>query len=107
MLLHVRKALAGSSSHGYTWDADGAVVQVPYDVAVELAAIPDGGFSIVEAPDEPEAAPEAVAEPDVPAAVTEPAPADGQFSEAPAQEPEKPAAAKKAAARKAPATVKE
>jgi CubicO group peptidase (beta-lactamase class C family) len=61
-LVPVRKTHAGSVSGGYTWPADGAVVMVPYDLALELTRIRDGGFSVVE-PD------------DLPAEVTEPAPA--------------------------------
>lgn len=79
-MLHVSKARAGSSSLGFTWDADGAVVEVPDEVAAELVAIPDGGFTIVDAPAvAPEVAPEG------PQAVTEPAPDGGQITEAPAK----------------------
>lgn len=79
-MLHVSKTCAGSSSLGFTWDADGAVVEVPDEVAAELVAIPDGGFTIVDAP----AAAAEVAPPDS-QAVTEPAPADGEITEAPAK----------------------
>ncbi|MFI0914224.1 hypothetical protein [Streptomyces abikoensis] len=44
----IRKAQAGSDSHGHTWPEDGAVVEVtdPEQIAA-LIAIPDGGFSEV------------------------------------------------------------
>lgn len=91
-MLHVSKARAGSSSLGFTWDADGAVVEVPDEVAAELVAIPDGGFTIVSAPDgESEVAPAD------PQAVTEPAPDDDQITESPAK-PTRKTAAKKTAA---------
>jgi hypothetical protein len=50
-LVSVRKAHAGSDSAGYTWPEDGSVIEVPYEHALLLAKIPDGGFTIVE-PDE-------------------------------------------------------
>lgn len=55
----LRKAKAGADSFGHTWPEDGAVVEVDYEQALTLMAIPDGGFTVAEA--EPEAA--AVAEP--------------------------------------------
>lgn len=79
-MLHVSKARAGSSSLGFTWDADGAVVEVPDEVAAELVAIPDGGFAIVSAPGV-----ETEVEPDNPQSVTEPAPDGDQITEAPAK----------------------
>ncbi|MDI5965723.1 hypothetical protein [Streptantibioticus silvisoli] len=42
----VRKQTAGSDSYGHTWGRDGDVVQVDYDEAMELVAIPDGGFTV-------------------------------------------------------------
>lgn len=45
--VNIRKARAGSSSHGYTWPTDGAVVAVSYEDSLELLRIPDGGFSVV------------------------------------------------------------
>lgn len=50
----IRKHKAGSCP-GYTWDSDGAVLDVDAELAVELLAIPGGGFSEV-APD-PQPAP--------------------------------------------------
>ena len=49
-MVWVRKEQAGSDSFGNTWDAAGAVVDVPYDEAVELLSIKDGGFSEGTAP---------------------------------------------------------
>lgn len=77
-MLHVSKAQAGSSSLGFTWDTDGAVIEVPDEVAAELVAIPDGGFAIVSAPEA-----EAEVAPADPQALTEPAPDDNQITEAP------------------------
>lgn len=53
--VQVRKARAGASSFGYVWPHDGAVTEVPEDLARELCRIPDGGFTVVEpaAPDGP------------------------------------------------------
>jgi hypothetical protein len=45
--VYVRKAAAGSTSHGYVWALDGAVVAVTPAEAAELFAIRDGGFSEV------------------------------------------------------------
>lgn len=59
---HVRKARAGSDSHGHIWPEDGAVVEVPGEVATSLLAIPDGGFTLAAEP-EPEPEPEPVEEP--------------------------------------------
>lgn len=73
-LVPVRKKLAGSDSNGNTWAEDGAVVRVPYEQAMELIAIPDGGFTVADQDDTPAAE---VTEP-APAAkkaITEPAPA--------------------------------
>jgi hypothetical protein len=44
----VRKEVAGADSAGFVWPKDGAVVDVPYEHALLLVSIPDGGFSIVE-----------------------------------------------------------
>lgn len=79
-MLNVSKARAGSSSLGYTWGTDGAVVEVPDDVAAELVAIPDGGFAIV-----PDQVIESEVAPDNAQAVTEPEPDDKQSVEAPAK----------------------
>lgn len=51
-MVPVRKAYAGSDSHGHVWPEDGAVVHMDYDLAMELVAIPDGGFSVVELEEE-------------------------------------------------------
>lgn len=64
VMLHVRKALAGSDSFGHVWPEPGSVVEMPGWQARELLAIKDGGFTLVE--DEPK--------PAGPAKVTEPAP---------------------------------
>jgi hypothetical protein len=55
----LRKASAGADSFGHEWPEDGAVVEVDYDHAMALLAIPDGGFSVADQKDEPE-----IAEPD-------------------------------------------
>ena len=67
----------------YTWAKDGAVIQVPRDLADELLSI--RGADYFE-PQEPEAAPEPVTEPaPVKAEVTEPAPkAKAEVTEGPA-----------------------
>lgn len=79
-MLNVSKAHAGSSSLGYTWDTDGAVVEVPDDVAAILVAIPDGGFAIVS-----ESAIESEVAPETAQAITEPAPDEAPSVEAPAK----------------------
>ena len=53
--VHLKKARAGSDSRGNVWPEDGAVIEVDYDHALVLLAIPDGGFSVA---DKPEPAPE-------------------------------------------------
>lgn len=55
----IRKRLAGSDSYGHVWAEDGAVVDVDYDQAMTLLAIPDGGFTVAEDQPDPD-----VAEPD-------------------------------------------
>lgn len=118
MDVNVRKTQAGADSFGNTWPEDGAVVLVPYDQAVILLAIPDGGFSVVDTPaeaapaEDPQAVPEPSSEP-------EPEPDSGEAAElseldpdAPEgepgadPEPEAKPAAKKAAARKTAASRK-
>ena len=60
----VRKAHAGSDSFGHVWERDGDVVEMPYEQAAELVAIPTAGCTIVDPPvDEP------VADSDEPATV--------------------------------------
>lgn len=54
-IVHLKKARAGSDSWGHSWPEDGSVVEVDYEQAMALLAIPDGGFSVVDSPDpEPE-----------------------------------------------------
>ena len=50
--IHIRKARAGSTSGGRVWKHDGDVLELPYQEAVELLAIPDGGFTSVNPPHE-------------------------------------------------------
>lgn len=67
-MVRVRKQYAGSDSFGHVWAEDGAVVEMPYEQAMELLAIPDAGCSVADEPGE----------------VTEPAPApENLVSEAP------------------------
>jgi hypothetical protein len=47
-LVPVRKKYAGSDSAGNVWPEDGSVIEVPYEHALLLVKIPDGGFSIDE-----------------------------------------------------------
>lgn len=69
-MVRVRKQYAGGDSFGHVWAEDGAVVEMPYEQAMELLAIPDAGCSIADDDDAAE--------------VTEPAPApDSPVSEAP------------------------
>jgi hypothetical protein len=108
-LVPVRKAHAGSDSAGYVWPEDNSVINVPYEHALLLVKIPDGGFSIVEPgeglparepQDKTDEAPVRVVEPhpapNAERAITEPAPvkaADGK--PAPAEKTlQKPAPAK-------------
>ena len=42
--MHLRKAFKGSAG-GHTWAHDGAVVEVPEALGMELLAIPDGGYT--------------------------------------------------------------
>lgn len=70
----LRKEKAGSTI-GHVWENDGDVVEVPYELGLELLAIPNGGFSE-----------EARAEEDAPPA--EPVPAG--TGDVPPAEPENP-----------------
>jgi hypothetical protein len=100
----LRKKLAGSDSYGHEWAKDGAVVNVPYDTAMELLAIPDAGFSVADTPEDLAAqaagdtsGPERESDPEV----TEPDPAEPMDEIAP--EPDAPATdapAKKTTARR-------
>lgn len=79
--VHVRKARAGADSWGHTWPTDGAVIELDYDQALILLAIPDGGFSVADDTDatNPDESPDALSEvtPDPDTALTEPAPRRG------------------------------
>jgi hypothetical protein len=93
---YVRKHTAGSSSHGYVWPEDGAVVEMPHEHAEELLVMPDGGFSLADGPSEPEPdnedpeLTEVIPDPDEP--VTEPDPAEDETpAKAPARRGRKPA----------------
>jgi hypothetical protein len=66
----LRKATGGCTVAGFTWDKDGAVVEVPAHVADELLAIRGGDFSAADE-DKKEVTEPA---PRAKAAVTEPAP---------------------------------
>jgi hypothetical protein len=70
-MVPLRKASGGCTVLGYHWAHDGDVTEVPYDVAMELLAIPGGGYSVAD--DEPEPVTEPA--PAAKAPVTEPAPA--------------------------------
>jgi hypothetical protein len=80
--------LEGGQPWSYEWEQDGAVVEVPYEVALDLLAIPHGGFSVAErsAPEEPSASDDGDDETGLgdPGEIEEPNPADSEFSEAPA-----------------------
>ncbi|MER6778495.1 MULTISPECIES: hypothetical protein [unclassified Streptomyces] len=54
----IRKAQAGSDSHGHVWPEDGSVVEIDDpDQIAGLMAIPDAGFSEVTPTGNAEAAP--------------------------------------------------
>lgn len=95
-MIRVRKEHAGDAAGrtdgvawSYDWPQDGAVLEVPYEVALEVLAIPHGGFSVA---DEESAQGE-----DAETVIEEPAP-DAPLSEAPAPRAAKKTAAKKTAA---------
>lgn len=91
----LRKASAGGDSFGHQWPEDGAVVQVEYDQAMTLLAIPDGGFTVADQPEDPE--------PETSTDVSEPGESADMSEVAPDQEPDaSPAPAKKTAARRTP-----
>ena len=46
-MARVRKEKAGSAPGGLVWEKDGAVLDVPDDLAAELIRIPTGGFTTV------------------------------------------------------------
>lgn len=54
--MYLRKQQAGSGG-GHIWDGDGDVLEVDDETALDLLAIPDGGFSEVAEPPKPETAP--------------------------------------------------
>ena len=89
--------LADGSGWSYEWPADGAVVEVPYEVALDLLAIPHGGYSAV-ADDEQETAADGGEESDEARQIEEPAPDPdgGELSEDP---PARRRPAKKSAAK--------
>lgn len=79
----IRKRLAGADSFGNIWPEDGAVVAVPYEQALVLLAVPDGGFS-----ESHEAAPASgITEPDADSDLSEVDPADENASDVPAKRP--------------------
>jgi len=93
-MVPVRKQHAGDAAGrledgqpwSYDWEQDGAVVEVPYEVALDLLAIPHGGFSVAEravAEEPPTAADDDDGLGD-PGEIEEPSPAGSEFSEAPA-----------------------
>lgn len=47
----LRKEHQGSDSHGHVWPEDGAVVDVSPEDAAALTRIPDGGYTVADAPD--------------------------------------------------------
>ena len=67
----LRKAQGGASIGPHHWPHDGAVAEVPDDLAGELLAIPDGGYTKTDGPDpepKPAAKPAASAAKAAPAA---------------------------------------
>lgn len=95
MDVNVRKALAGADSYGNTWPEDGSVVSVPYEQALDLIAIKDAGFTVVDP--EPTVEPATEAEPEL--SEVDPEAPEGEPTAEDSPEQPKPAA-KKAAARK-------
>ena len=63
---YIRKDTAGSTSQGHVWPEDGAVIEIPHDDAEELLVIPDGGFSLADAPSESDGAQQDAPEDDAP-----------------------------------------
>lgn len=62
------RSMSGSAQGGLVWDRPGAVVEVPDDLALELLAIPKGGFAEVAAPEPAQEPDEASAAEDAEAA---------------------------------------
>lgn len=93
-MVAIRKALAGSDSHGHAWPHDGAVTDVEPEHVTALLHIPDGGFSLAaELPGEPDPEPEEEPEPEPVTELTEPAPPpETPVSEAPKPRTRKPRA---------------
>jgi hypothetical protein len=98
-MVPLRKARAGGTSLGYDWPEDGAVVEVPDDVAVALLGIKDGGFSVAPEQPAPTPDPDPPVDPDPPAPVIEPDPQDGEITE-PDPGPDEPVVETKPAVRK-------
>lgn len=61
--MYLRKAQAGGAP-GHQWEHDGQVIEVDDDLAWELLAIPNGGFSEAEPPQDEPAEPEPEKEPE-------------------------------------------
>lgn len=57
-LVRVRKELAGSDSFGHVWPEDGSEVEMEYEQALVLVAIPDAGCSVAGPALDPEPAEE-------------------------------------------------
>lgn len=104
VMIPIRKDEAGDASgHDdgtgrpwrFDWPEAGAVVEVPYAVAVELLRRPEWGFTEVQADDAETSKPD---EDDEDQTVEEPAPTDGEFSESPTPRKTGGRPAKKAAA---------
>lgn len=82
-MVNVRKTYPGTDNFGHVWESAGDVVDMPYEEAAQLVAIPDGGFTIVPDPaPEPETNPNSEQEPEK-TDIEEPGPAD-TLNEAPA-----------------------
>lgn len=92
--------LADGTGWSFEWPQDGAVIEVPYEVALDLLAIPHGGYGVADdaesAAGEDESPGEHADSEDA-SEIEEPAPTEDEFSEAPT--PRKRAAAKKTAAK--------
>ena len=116
--MYVRKAQAGSTSHGHQWLRDGQILQVPDEHAVALLAIADAGFEEVNPDDLPDvwdADPDEAGDDPVDdetdddgdgeddgEPVTEPAPAEPVTEPAPAETVTEPAPAPRTAKKTSP-----
>lgn len=115
-MIRIRKEEAGDASGhddgtgrpwSFDWSEDGAIVAVPYAVAVELLRNPEWGFTeageVDDGPgDEPDDEPDDTKPADDSKTVEEPAPADKEFSESPAARKAAAKPVKKAAAPETP-----